>query len=88
MTAIRILLFASILMAISTLPKLTFSKPADAKKTEKSCLYCHTKYGSKDLTKAGKYYKDNGTLDGFKEANEALQYLQGFETPGVRSVGK
>jgi hypothetical protein len=43
------------------------SKPADAKKTEKSCVYCHVEYGSKDLTEAGKYYKKNGTLDGYKE---------------------
>jgi hypothetical protein len=47
--------------------KLNYSKPADAKKTGKSCTYCHTKYGSKDLTDAGKCYKDKGTLDGCKE---------------------
>ncbi len=44
-----------------------FSKPVDAKKTGKSCIYCHTKYGSKELTEAGKYYKDKGTLDGYRE---------------------
>lgn len=43
-----------------------FSKPTDAKKTGKSCTYCHTKYGSKDLTDAGKYYKEKGTLDGYQ----------------------
>ena len=43
-----------------------YSKPADAKKTGKSCTFCHVKYGSKDLTDAGKYYKDKGTLDGYK----------------------
>ena len=43
-----------------------YPKPADAKKTNKSCVYCHTKYGSKELTEAGKYYKVNGTLDGYK----------------------
>lgn len=68
MTAIRILIFASVLAAVGTLPVLTFSKPADAKKTMKPCLFCHTKYGSKELTKAGKYYKDKRTLDGFEEA--------------------
>jgi hypothetical protein len=44
-----------------------FSKPADAKKTEKSCVYCHVEYGSKELTEAGKYYKKNGSLAGYKE---------------------
>lgn len=69
MTAVRVLILASILAAIGTLPKL-FSKPADAKKTKKPCLFCHTKYGSKELIKAGKYYKDKGTLDGFEEAGD------------------
>lgn len=44
-----------------------FSKPIDAKKTDKSCIYCHTQSGSKDLTEAGKYYRDKGTLDGYKK---------------------
>lgn len=46
---------------------LQFSKPADAKKTDKPCLYCHVEYGTKNLTEAGKYYKKNSTLDGYKE---------------------
>jgi len=45
---------------------LNYSKPIDAKKTGKSCTYCHIKYGSKELTDAGKYYRDKGTLDGYK----------------------
>lgn len=44
-----------------------FSKPIDSKKTDKSCTYCHIKYGSKELTEAGKYYRDKGTLDGYKK---------------------
>ena len=44
-----------------------FSKPADTKKTNKSCVYCHTQSGSKDLTEAGKYYRDKGTLDGYNK---------------------
>ena len=43
------------------------SKPIDAKKTNKSCVYCHTKYGSKELTDAGRYYRDKGTLEGYKK---------------------
>jgi hypothetical protein len=46
------------------------SKPVDAKKTEKSCIYCHVEYGSKELTEAGKYYKKNGNLAGFKEKDK------------------
>ena len=68
MTAVRFLIFASILAVVGTLPALTFSKPADSKKTKKPCLFCHVKYGVKELTKAGKYYKEKGTLDGFEEA--------------------
>ncbi|MCI0420125.1 MAG: hypothetical protein L0387_35435 [Acidobacteria bacterium] len=52
---------------IVSFSKLNYSKPVDAKKTGKSCTYCHTKYGSKELTEAGKYYKEKGTLDGYKE---------------------
>ena len=44
-----------------------FSKPADSKKTDKSCIYCHTQSGSKELTEAGKYYRDKGTLDGYEK---------------------
>ena len=65
--------FVKILSAVAFTLILTLSwrsagytKPADAKKTNKSCVYCHTKYGSKELTEAGKYYKVNGTLDGYK----------------------
>ncbi len=47
---------------------MNFSKPVDAKKTGKSCTYCHTKYGSKELTDAGKFYKDHGSLEGYKES--------------------
>jgi hypothetical protein len=55
-------MFATIVVMAS----VQYSKPVDAKKTGKSCTFCHTKRGSKELTEAGKYYKDNGTLDGYK----------------------
>ena len=60
-------MLAFVLGTIASFSSLNFSKPADAKKTGKSCTFCHVKYGSKDLTDAGKYYKDKGTLDGYKE---------------------
>jgi hypothetical protein len=46
---------------------MNFSKPIDTKKTGKSCTYCHKSYGSKELTKAGEYYKEKGTLEGYDE---------------------
>jgi len=53
-------------VAVLALRSFHLSKPIDAKKTGKSCIFCHTKVGSKELTEAGKYYKENGTLDGYK----------------------
>ena len=38
---------------------LSFAKPEDTKATKKSCSFCHvTPKGGKDLTEAGKYYKE------------------------------
>jgi hypothetical protein len=54
-----------VLGTIASFSSLNFSKPVDAKKTGKSCTYCHVKYGEKELTEAGKYYKEKGTLDGY-----------------------
>ena len=45
----------------------SFAKPEDTKKTKKPCTFCHvTAKGGKDLTDAGKYYKDKGSLDGYQ----------------------
>jgi hypothetical protein len=41
--------------------------PEMAKKESRQCVYCHTAIGKPDLNEAGKYYKDHGTLEGFKE---------------------
>ena len=51
---------------------LATAKPEYAKKEGKACTFCHAKMGSKDvmakeLTDAGKYYKDhNHSLEGYK----------------------
>lgn len=57
---------AFVMVSVLAWSNAGYPKPADAKKTSKSCVYCHTKYGSKELTEAGKYYKANGTLEGYK----------------------
>jgi len=38
----------------------SYGTPAYAKKTGKSCTYCHVKMGSKDLNATGQCYKANG----------------------------
>ncbi len=44
----------------------SFAKPEDTKATKKPCTFCHvTAKGGKDLTDAGKYYKEKKTLDGY-----------------------
>ena len=50
---------------------LATAKPEYAKKEGKPCTFCHTKMGSaevmaKELTDAGKYYKEhNHSLEGY-----------------------
>ncbi|HYO83888.1 MAG TPA: hypothetical protein VES20_20965, partial [Bryobacteraceae bacterium] len=48
-------------MLIST--SISYAKPEDTKKTRKPCSFCHvTARGGKDLTTAGNYYKEKGSL--------------------------
>ena len=43
------------------------AKPEYTKKEKKGCTFCHVKMGSKDLTAAGKYYKEHDhSLEGYK----------------------
>ena len=37
-----------------------------AKKEKKGCVTCHVKLNDKELNEAGKYYKEKGTLEGYK----------------------
>ena len=49
---------------------LSFGKPEYMKTTKKACAYCHvdSKAKPKELTEAGKYFKDhNNSLDGYTE---------------------
>lgn len=51
---------------------VSYSNTDAAKATKKQCTYCHEKVSAdkdamtKNLTDAGKYYKDKKTLDGYK----------------------
>jgi hypothetical protein len=65
MKLFKILLAAAILSG--TLLTLATAKPEYAKKEGKPCTYCHVKMGSKELTDAGKYYKEhNHSFEGYK----------------------
>lgn len=59
-TARTLSALAYTLMVLILMKPVSLSKPADAKKTRKSCLFCHTSYDSKELTRPGKYYKEKG----------------------------
>ena len=45
----------------------SFGKPEYVKQTKKGCTTCHvdSKTKPKELTEAGKYFKEKKTLDGF-----------------------
>jgi hypothetical protein len=45
----------------------SFGKAEYSKQTKKSCTTCHVDFKTKpkDLTEAGKYFKEKKTLDGF-----------------------
>ncbi|MGD0364089.1 MAG: hypothetical protein ABSC93_24700 [Bryobacteraceae bacterium] len=48
---------------------LSFGKPEYVKTTKKACAYCHvdSKAKPKELTQAGKYYKEHNSLEGYTE---------------------
>lgn len=48
---------------------LSFGKAEYVKATKKPCAYCHvdSKAKPKELTEAGKFYKDHKTLEGYTE---------------------
>jgi hypothetical protein len=45
-----------------------YAKPEFTKATKKACTFCHVdaKAKPKELTAAGKYYKEHNSLDGYK----------------------
>lgn len=59
-------LIAIFIFCVSLLP-LAIAKPEYSKKEGKPCTFCHVKIGSKEMTDAGKYYKEhNHSLAGYK----------------------
>jgi hypothetical protein len=47
----------------------SYAKPENTKTTKKACTFCHTdaKAKPKELTEAGKYFKEhNNSLEGYK----------------------
>lgn len=69
MRFIKRTLLASIafLLAVS----FSFSKPDYSKKEGKPCTFCHPAGKFKELTEAGKYYKEhNHSLEGYQAGEE------------------
>jgi hypothetical protein len=65
MKLLKILLAAAVISG--GVLTLATAKPEYAKKEGKACTFCHVKMGSKELTDAGKYYKEhNHSLEGYK----------------------
>ena len=65
MRLLKVLVALAILSG--SLLTLATAKPEYAKKEGKACTFCHVKAGSKELTDAGKYYKEhNHSLEGYK----------------------
>jgi hypothetical protein len=56
-------IFAAVALLFSP---FAIGTPEIAKKEKKSCVTCHTGVGKPDLNDAGKYYKEKGTLEGYK----------------------
>ena len=61
-----VILLAGFLMSSSS----SYGKPEYTKQTKKACAFCHvdSKAKPKELTDAGKYFKDhNKSLDGYQK---------------------
>ncbi len=43
---------------------VSFGKAEYTRKEKKTCVYCHTKSGAKELNKVGECYKEKKTLAG------------------------
>lgn len=69
MKLIRTLFLSS--LALLVVASLCLSKAEFAKKEGKPCTFCHPAGKFKELTEAGKYYKEhNSSLEGYKASEE------------------
>jgi hypothetical protein len=69
MKLIRTLFLSS--LALLVVASLGLSKAEFAKKEGKPCTFCHPAGKFKELTEAGKYYKEhNSSLEGYKASEE------------------
>ena len=69
MATLKVALPAAVLMTgILLCTSASYGKPEYTKKEGKSCTFCHTKAGAKELNDAGKYYQAHDhSLDGYKK---------------------
>ena len=68
MSVLKFIAPATVLLAGVAVSAITsYAKPEYVKETKKGCTFCHvdSKKTPKDLTEAGKFYKEKKTLDGF-----------------------
>ena len=66
----KYLLPAAVLLGSVLITATSYAKPEYTKSTKKACTFCHTdaKAKPKELTEAGKYFKEhNNYLDGFSK---------------------
>ncbi len=69
MSMLKYALPALVFMGTSVLITSTsYAKPEFTKATKKACTFCHvdSKAKPKELTEAGKYYKEHKSLDGYQ----------------------
>ncbi|HXF04387.1 MAG TPA: hypothetical protein VNM72_03110 [Blastocatellia bacterium] len=64
-------LLAALALVLGGLTSGGIGKQEYTKKEKKPCTFCHSSkspkdYSEKDLTDAGKYYKEKKTLEGYK----------------------
>lgn len=66
MRTVRVLVLAAFVAATFATFNVSATQ-ADAKKTGKACTFCHKDIKTpKELTDAGKHYKEKKTLEGYK----------------------
>lgn len=68
MSVLKFVAPAAVLLAgVAVSSVSSYAKPEYVKETKKACTFCHVdaKKTPKDLTDAGKYFKEKKTLDGF-----------------------